>query len=190
MPVNSVGSFFLNIRIKSIFNGTKIANVPVFLYMELSWTYWFRLGPHPLLGPLEGCDLKIQWLAKWIFPHQNHFVPRHINNRYINPLVNLVCTSGRCLAVAPPLRLPPEAAGGVPAHKRFTERERTTRGRRRTFTHNCYRVFFYMCINISGQVRLHLRWRRRDHPWHENFVIRGHTVHVVPLVACAYVVCL
>jgi hypothetical protein len=26
----------------------------------------------------------IQWYSKWIFPHQNHYVPLHINNRYIN----------------------------------------------------------------------------------------------------------
>jgi len=160
-----------------------------FLYMALSWTYWFWLGAHPILGPLEGCDLKIQWLAKWIFPHQNHFFPRHINNRYINPLVNLVCTSGRCLAVAPPPRPPPEAAGGVPAHKRYTERERTTRGRRRTFTQLLSR-FFSTCVSTSLDKFVCI-WGDDGVtiPWHENFVIRGH-IHVVPLVACAYVVCL
>ncbi len=26
----------------------------------------------------------LQWPSKWIFPHQNHHVPRHINNRYTN----------------------------------------------------------------------------------------------------------
>ncbi len=25
-----------------------------------------------------------QWPSKWIFPHKNHYVPLHINNRYIN----------------------------------------------------------------------------------------------------------
>jgi hypothetical protein len=55
---------------------------------------------NPLLGPLEGVGPEkgkselfgakialthlFQWLSKWIFPHQNHYVPRHINNRYIN----------------------------------------------------------------------------------------------------------
>jgi hypothetical protein len=68
---------------------------------------------NPLLGPLEGvspdnldflgpngthfacCHFRaqkslnfqghpFQWLSKWIFPHQNHYVQRHINNRYIN----------------------------------------------------------------------------------------------------------
>jgi hypothetical protein len=26
----------------------------------------------------------LQWPSKWIRPHQNHYVLRHINNRYIN----------------------------------------------------------------------------------------------------------
>ncbi len=25
-----------------------------------------------------------QWPSKWIFLHQNHYFPGHINNRYIN----------------------------------------------------------------------------------------------------------
>jgi hypothetical protein len=41
----------------------------------------------------------IQWPSKWIFPHQNHCVPRHINKMYINIYtylfrehsVNIVC---------------------------------------------------------------------------------------------------
>jgi hypothetical protein len=40
-----------------------------------------------------------QWPSKWIFPHQNHYVPLHINNMYINSYtylfsehsVNIVC---------------------------------------------------------------------------------------------------
>ncbi len=54
---------------------------------------------NPLLGPLEVVGPENQDLAltsivaisgpnnlalKWIFTHQNHYVPRHINNRYIN----------------------------------------------------------------------------------------------------------
>ncbi len=29
-----------------------------------------------------------QWPSKWIFSHQNHFVPRHLNNRYINNYIS------------------------------------------------------------------------------------------------------
>ncbi len=31
----------------------------------------------------------LQWPSKWICPHQNHYVPRHIKNRYI--IVNIPC---------------------------------------------------------------------------------------------------
>ncbi len=31
-----------------------------------------------------GAQKIFQWPSKWICPHQNHYVPRHINNRYIN----------------------------------------------------------------------------------------------------------
>jgi hypothetical protein len=54
----------------------KIINVPVF-YMALGFND-FDAGKsitraHPF-----------QWLSKWIFLHQNPYVPRHINIRYIN----------------------------------------------------------------------------------------------------------
>ncbi len=31
-----------------------------------------------------------QWLSKLIFPHQNQYILRHINNRYINSYFNIV----------------------------------------------------------------------------------------------------
>ena len=41
-----------------------------------------------------------QWPSKWIFPRQNHYVPRHITNRYINSYIHFsaVCLkfSGFC----------------------------------------------------------------------------------------------
>jgi hypothetical protein len=56
---------------------------------------------NPLLGPLEGVGPENRDFLgpkqvsfsgptlsnvprNWIFPHQNHYVPLHINNRYIN----------------------------------------------------------------------------------------------------------
>jgi hypothetical protein len=30
------------------------------------------------------CTVCMSWPSKWICPHQNHYVLRHINNRYIN----------------------------------------------------------------------------------------------------------
>ncbi len=47
------------------------------------------MGANPLLGPLERWALKISTFwgqngPRMDFPPQNHYVPRHINNRYIN----------------------------------------------------------------------------------------------------------
>jgi hypothetical protein len=35
------------------------------------------------LGPQKVEIFRAQPPSKWIFPHQNHFVPHHINNRHI-----------------------------------------------------------------------------------------------------------
>ncbi len=54
----------------------KITNAPVF-YMALGFNDFDEGKSITLAIGRVG-------LSKWIFPHQNHYVPRHINNRYIN----------------------------------------------------------------------------------------------------------
>jgi hypothetical protein len=73
-----------------------------------AWIQLLRWGKNPLLGSLEGVGPEnwaqvalvaisgpkkvlifrahpFQWPSNWIFPHQNHYVPRHTkHNRYIN----------------------------------------------------------------------------------------------------------
>jgi len=80
--------------------------------LVLDWFWW---GVNPLLGSLEGglfrtqmalavldaisepkkVSKKIfrvhpfQWPSKWICSHQNHYIPCHLNNRYISSYYNL-----------------------------------------------------------------------------------------------------
>jgi hypothetical protein len=68
----------------------KITNVPVFLYgawtLILIWpngTGFTRC--HFMVQKVEIFRTHhIQWPLKWIYPHQNYYIPRHINKRYIN----------------------------------------------------------------------------------------------------------
>ncbi len=76
--------------------------------LVLDWFWW---GVNPLLGSLEGglfrtqmalaisepkkVSKKIfrfhpfQWPSKWICSPQNHYIPCHLNNRYISSYYNL-----------------------------------------------------------------------------------------------------
>ncbi len=46
---------------------------------------WHSLRSLPFQGPVSIFTAHpFQWPSKWIFPHQNHYGPRHLNYRYIN----------------------------------------------------------------------------------------------------------
>jgi hypothetical protein len=65
------------------------------------------VGPEnrDLFGPNKFLIFKahpFQWRPKWICPHQNHYVRRHINNRYINSyLFSLHRSSSRLASQKP-----------------------------------------------------------------------------------------
>jgi hypothetical protein len=97
----------------------KITNVPVFFYMALAWrlTLMILMRENPLLGPLKGVGPEnLDFLAQMAlpsfvaisgpkktrfsgpipskalemdFPASNHYVPRHINIRYIISYLHL-----------------------------------------------------------------------------------------------------
>ncbi len=54
---------------------------------RLIWAQMARASLVAISGTIKISIFKahfLQWPSKWIFPHQNHYVPRRINNRYIN----------------------------------------------------------------------------------------------------------
>jgi hypothetical protein len=73
-----------------------MTNVTVFLYFG-GLDFTILMGENSLLGPLDGVGLEkldffgpemaltsqVAISGSTISPHQNHFVPHHINNRYI-----------------------------------------------------------------------------------------------------------
>jgi hypothetical protein len=91
--------------------------LPIYLFSKWGLDLMILMGANPLLGPLEGVGPEyrdifetqmalasldvisvpkiilifrsppFQWPSSWICPHQNDFVPRHINNRYIKSIL-------------------------------------------------------------------------------------------------------
>ncbi len=51
------------------------------------WAQMALASPVAISGPKKVLIFRahpFQWPSKWMLPHQNHFVPSQINNRYIN----------------------------------------------------------------------------------------------------------
>jgi hypothetical protein len=59
-------------------------------FLGPSRLFWAQMALASLVaisGPIKISIFRahfFQWPSKWIFPHQNHYVPWRINNRYIN----------------------------------------------------------------------------------------------------------